>query len=293
MHIFITGGTGFIGKALCERLVAQGYQLTVLTRQTLADTQAVRFVPHFATAGFFEEVDAVINLAGEPIFAKRWTAAQKQRLRTSRIDLTAELVKQMAACRNPPHTLISASATGFYGNLPVANFYDEQTACADDFAAKLCADWEAEALKAQAFCRVCLIRTGMVLSSEGGALAQMLPLYRYGLGGKLGGGAQYWSWISLEDQLRAICFLLEKRECFGAYNLVAPKPVTNAEFNQQLAQALHRPAFCAVPSLGLKLALGERSQLLLDNQPLVPARLLAAGFSFQHPELSVCLRDIL
>lgn len=293
MNIFITGGTGFIGRALCERLAAQGHRLTVLTRQQLADTQAVRFVQHFATDGFFDDFDAVINLAGEPIFAKRWTSAQKQRLRASRIGLTAELVEQMAKSANPPRILISASATGFYGNLPFADFYDEQTACAADFAAQLCADWEAEALKAQAFCRVCLVRTGMVLAAESGALAQMLPLYRYGLGGKLGSGEQYWGWISLEDQLRALCFLLENHRCQGAYNLVSPEPVRNVQFNQALSRALNRPAFCAVPSLALKLVLGERSQLLLDNQPLVPKRLLAAGFQFQHPELAAYLQAIL
>lgn len=293
MNIFITGGTGFIGSALCKKLLAQGHRLTVLTRRPRVDTQAVRFVQNFASEGFFDDIDAVINLAGEPIFAKRWTAQQKQILRNSRIDLTAKLVAQMGKSSRPPRVLISASATGFYGNLPFADFYDEQTACSADFAAQLCADWEAEALKAQAYCRVCLVRTGMVLAAEGGALAQMLPLYRCGLGGKLGHGEQYWSWIALDDQLRAICFLLENACCQGAYNLVAPEPVRNVQFNQALSYALHRPAFFSVPSIVLKLSLGERSHLLLDNQPLVPKRLLTAGFEFQHSELSTYLQAIL
>lgn len=293
MKIFITGGTGFIGSALCEKLVAQGHQLTVLTRRFLPNTQAVRFVQNLANYPNFDEFDAIINLAGEPIFAKRWTTAQKQTLRESRIVLTEQLVERIAKSQNPPHTFISSSATGFYGNLPFAENADEQTACGNDFAAKLCADWEAEALKAEAFSRVCLIRSGMVFSPKGGALAQMLPLYRFGLGGKLGSGKQHWSWISLNDQLRAILFLLENPSCHGAYNLVSPNPILQVEFNRELAHALRRPAFCHAPAFALKLLLGERSQLLLDNQPLVPKRLQEADFVFLDPHLTDFFAKIL
>ncbi|KMK51999.1 epimerase [[Actinobacillus] muris] len=282
MHIFITGGTGFIGKRLCAALVAQGHRLTILSRQPLADTQAVHFCQNLATFAHFNNFDAVINLAGEPIFAQRWTAARKHCLRESRLSLTHRLSELILRSNQPPHTFLSASATGFYGDLPVAKTYDEQTACSATFTGRLCQEWENAALAAASpHTRVCLLRTGLVLDQSGGALQKILPLYRLGLGGKLGGGKQHWAWISLNDQVRAILFLLNHADCQGAYNLVAPSLMANAQFNRQLARQLKRPALFNVPAWGLKMLLGERSQLLLDNQPLVPQRLLAAGFEFE------------
>ncbi|QIM63500.1 TIGR01777 family protein [Pasteurellaceae bacterium Orientalotternb1] len=284
MNIFITGGTGFIGTALCKALVAEGHQLTVLSRQSKTHTQAVRFVQHFAN---LDGVDAVINLAGEPIFAKAWRASQKQKLLNSRVQLTKKLAELIQQSDSPPKVLISGSATGYYGDLPaIAKNSDELTACGTAFPAQLCQQWENTAFSAQSEqTRVCVIRTGIVLNEKGGALKQMLPLYRLGLGGKLGNGQQHWAWISLEDHIRATLFLLNNPYSQGAYNLVAPVPVKNAEFNQLLAQSLNRPAFFSVPACALKFALGERSQLLLDNQPLVPNKLLSEGFEFHHQNI--------
>lgn len=291
MQILITGGTGFIGSALCQALIAQGHQLTVLTRQAKTDTQAVKFIQHFANWQSLDAFDAVINLAGEPIFDKAWTDKQKAELRQSRLEITQKLVVLCQNSTNPPHTFLSGSATGYYGNLPdFAKNCDETTACSNDFAAQLCHDWEQTALQAQSkLTRVCLLRTGIVLAPNGGALKRMLPLYKLGLGGKIGSGKQHWACISLADQIRAILFLLEHPMAQGAFNLVAPEPLKNAEFNQQLAQRLKRPAFCHAPAFVLKSLLGERAQLLLDNQPLVPQKLLNLGFTFQHPNPLNCL----
>lgn len=293
MNIFITGGTGFIGKALCEALLEQGHHLTVLSRRPQSPQQRVKFLQTFTSLDGF---DAVINLAGEPIFDKRWTSAQKQKLLASRVDLTQKIATLIRQSENPPKVLISGSATGFYGNLQITEFAknsEKLTRCSTAFPAQLCEQWENAALQAQSDkTRVCLLRTGMVLGKNGGALQKMLPIYRCGLGGKLGNGKQHWAWISLEDQVRAILFLLTNSACSGAYNLVSPNTVSNTEFNRRLAEKLNRPAFCNVPKWALQFALGERSQLLLDNQPLVPERLLAAGFEFSTPTLEDWLKTI-
>lgn len=282
MNIFITGGTGFIGTALCHALIQQGHQLTILTRQQKPSQQAVTYCQNLANIENFNQFDAVINLAGEPIFDKAWTAKQKQTLLQSRLNITEQLVARIQASSTPPHTFISGSATGYYGDLPFAKNYDELTACGNEFPAQLCQQWEASALKAQSEkTRVCLIRTGIVLAKQGGALKQMLPLYRLGLGGKLGSGKQHWAWISLNDEIRAILFLLNHSTCQGAFNLVAPQSITNENFNKTLAKMLGRPAFFNVPAFILKCLLGERSQLLLDNQPLVPKHLTDMGFVFE------------
>ena len=288
MNIFLTGGTGFIGQALVKALLAEGHHLTILTRQSLAESsqQAVKFCQNLAEFRDFNQFDVVINLAGEPIFDKAWSKRQKQILLDSRVQLTAELVRLINVSSNPPHTFISGSATGYYGHLQtVANFYPESTAFGTNFSALICQQWEQQALAASHNTRVCLLRTGMVLAKHGGALAKMLPLYRANLAGKLGNGKQYWAWISLEDHIQAVLFLLKNANCYGAFNLVAPEPVSNSEFNRKLADFLKRYAFFAVPSFMLKLLLGERSQLLLDNQPLVPQRLQDAGFKFNCPHL--------
>ncbi|WP_373777038.1 TIGR01777 family oxidoreductase [Glaesserella sp.] len=291
MKILITGGTGFIGKVLVKALVDSGHHLTLLTRQKLADTQAVSYCQNFANFDNLNAFDAVINLAGEPIFDKAWNERQKQKLIASRLEITQQLVELIAKSEHPPHTLISGSATGYYGDLPFAKNYDEQTACGSSFAAQICQHWEQTALQAKSDkTRVCLVRTAIVLDKNGGALKRMLPLYRLGLAGKLGSGKQHWAWISLTDEVRAILFLLENADCHGAYNFVAPQLTTNADFNRTLAQTLKRPAIFAVPAFILKWILGERSQLLLDNQPLVPKRLLAAGFEFEDTDLAAFFR---
>ncbi len=286
MNILMTGGTGFIGSALVENLKAQGHQLTILSRTVRPSQQAVKFIQNFANLQDLNDFDAVINLAGEPIFAKRWAVQQKQILTASRVNLTTQLAELINRSSTPPHTFLSGSAIGFYGDLPPsANFYAESTACGTNFTAKLCQQWEKAALKAVEKTRVCLLRTGTVLDPKGGALKAMLPLYRWGFGGKLGSGKQYWAWFSLEDYLQAVIFLLENAKAQGAFNMAAPAPATNAEFNHWLAKQCHRPAIFNTPAFALKCILGERACLLLDNQPIVPKKLQDLGFSFQHNRL--------
>lgn len=291
MRIFITGGTGFIGRALIQQLKSENHHFTLLTRNTAmkSDNTHISYCYSLDALVDLNDFDAVINLAGEPIFDKRWTDEQKRKLIESRANLTNKLSQLINASANPPHTFLSGSAIGIYGDLPPsANFYTESTAChSESFASKLCKQWEMAALQAESDkTRVCIIRTGTVLSPEGGAVKKMLPLYQCGLGGKLGSGKQYWAWISLKDHIQAVIFLLKNANCSGAYNFVAPNPVKNEVFNRIFAKAVNRPAFFAVPEFVLRLALGERDSLLLDNQQLVPEKLLAAGFVFQDPILT-------
>lgn len=291
MRIFITGGTGFIGSALVQALKAEHHKLTLLTRNKnqKSEDEQIQYCYSLEELADLNTFDAVINLAGEPIFDKRWTEEQKKKLWQSRIDMTTKLSELIRKSDNPPHTFISGSAIGIYGDLPrSANFYTESTACiASDFAAQLCQAWEKSALQAESVeTRVCLIRTGTVLSPNGGALKKMLPLYQYGLGGKLGSGKQYWGWISLQDHIQAVIFLLKNANCTGVFNFVAPNPVTNSEFNRIVAKAVNRPAIFNAPTFMLRLVLGERAGLLLDNQQLVPEKLLQAGFQFQDPILT-------
>lgn len=287
MNILITGGTGFIGKHLVQQLCQQGHQITVLSRQKSPTFihQAVHFCEDLANFSNFNDIDVVINLAGEPIFDQRWTEKQKQTLRQSRLNITAQLTSLIQKSENPPHTFISSSATGYYGDLPQDHFYDENAKNGTNFTACLCQEWENEAKKVEEKTRLCIMRTGMVFSAQGGALKRMLPIYRTGLAGKLGNGKQHWAWIALADYLRGVDFLINNKQCSGVYNFVAPEPITQTQFNRWLASECRRPACLSVPSFALRLALGERADLLLDNQPLIPQRLLEQGFQFHIPSL--------
>ncbi|WP_133543412.1 TIGR01777 family oxidoreductase [Mesocricetibacter intestinalis] len=286
MHIFISGATGLIGSALIERLLARGDKVTLLTRSIAKSkarfTNGVEAIDSIENLTDLDQFDAVINLAGEPIFAKRWNRRQKARLENSRIELTERLAYLINNGSTPPHTFISGSACGYYGDCG-DNLTDENTPAADNFIANLCLNWEKAALAAN--CRVCLLRTGIVLSAAGGALAQMLPLYRLGLGAKLGGGRQFWAWIALQDMVEAILFLLEHNQCSGAFNLVSPCPVPQAEFNRTLGRLLNRPHFANVPGCILSIAFGERARILLDSQRIIPAKLLQQGFRFKFTHL--------
>lgn len=294
MHVLITGGTGFIGRALCPQLLQAGHQLTVLTRHKSAapaQLAGVQLIEHLeAAAG----VDAVINLAGQPLAEGRWTAARKQLFRDSRIGTTRQLLAWMASLPQRPHTLVSASAIGYYGphdDTPLS----EAARHGDDYAAMLCRDWEAEAGRAEALgLRVCTLRIGIVLAREGGALAKMLPPFRLGLGGPMGDGGQWMSWVSRSDLVRLIQWLLENTAASGAYNGTAPQPVSNREFAHSLGRVLHRPARLTTPALALKLLFGEMATaLLLSGQRVLPTRAEAEGFVFRHRELEAALRETL
>ncbi|MEX4437566.1 TIGR01777 family oxidoreductase [Haemophilus influenzae] len=293
MNILLTGGTGLIGKALVEQLCLRNEQVTILTRSssphTLSKQKNIKFITALSELDLQEQFDAIINLAGEPIFHKVWSKNQKSILRESRLSLTTQLVEFINQYQQYP-VFISGSATGIYGD------QDEQTITetsktAKTFTAQLCQDWENIARQANA--RVCLIRTGMVFSTKGGALAKMLPLYKWGLGGKLGNGEQYFPWIALEDMVNGILFLLDHSECQGSFNFAAPNPIKQHKFNRTLARILKRPAFTTIPKWLLHFMLGERANLLLESQNVVPEKLLNAGFQFKYSDCENYLEEIL
>ncbi|MEE3609020.1 TIGR01777 family oxidoreductase [Avibacterium paragallinarum] len=279
MNILLTGGTGLVGSALIPLLLAKQHQLCVLTRQIqpLHFPKGVKKINNLAEFQQLNDFDAVINLAGEPIFDHRWTAKQKAELFTSRVNLTQNLTALINRSDNPPHTFISGSASGYYGDHQ-DHWISENSPAGTAFPSQLCQQWEAAAQQANT--RVCLLRTGMVFSLNGGAFPKMLALYRFGLGGKLGSGKQYWAWISLQDMISGILFLLENPQCKGTFNFSAPQPITNQDFNLQLGEHLNRPHFANVPAFLLRIFLGERTQLLLNSQRILPKKLRDAGFQF-------------
>ncbi|MEL1265776.1 TIGR01777 family oxidoreductase [Pseudoxanthomonas putridarboris] len=293
MHVLITGGTGFIGTALCDRLLQAGHALTVLTRDPARARTRLSAVRAIASLDEARDVEAVVNLAGEPLTAGRWNAARKQAFRTSRIGTTQQLVAWMARQPVRPRVLVSGSAIGYYGprdDTPL----DESASPGDDFAAQLCRDWETEAIHAEALdVRTCRVRTGIVLAADGGALAKMLPPFRLGAGGPMGDGRQWMSWIHRDDLVRLIQWLLDSDHAGGAYNGTAPQPATNRDFARSLGKALHRPALLPTPAPVLKLVFGEMAQLLLTGQRVLPAHALAEGFDFRFPTLDAALHDLL
>ena len=292
MRILVTGGTGFIGQALCPRLDAQGHEAVVLSRSAGARVPgAARVVADLGSvdaSGF----DAVINLAGAPIADARWTEARKKLLVESRVKTTAALVDWMGRAERRPAVLLSASAVGYYGEQG-ERIVTEDTPPVRGFTHDLCAAWESEARKAEKHgVRVCLVRTGVVLDRDGGALAKMLPAFRLGAGGRLGSGQHWFPWIHRDDMVSIYLWLLERSASSGAYNASAPNPVTNAEFTRALGEALHRPAVLPMPGLALQLLFGEMSQVLLSSDRMVPKRLLDEGFQFRYPQLAPALQAI-
>ncbi len=297
MRILITGGTGFIGTQLCQKLLADNHHLVLLTRKPESidhpPGQGIATIRSFDEFANDEQFDAIINLAGEPIAAKRWSPKRKQILLDSRLKTTEALLDFIARADHKPECLINASAVGFYGDQG-DNPVDESTLAKPDFGYQLCAQWEALAKHAvQQHVRVCIVRIGLVIGAEGGFLRRLLPPFKVGLGGPIGNGKQWMSWIHLNDLIALILWLLSHRSEHGVYNGTAPNPVTNREFSQILAGCLHRPAFIPVPALLLRLALGEMSGLLLTGQRVYPKRALKQDFKFQFPHLQDALMDVL
>jgi uncharacterized protein (TIGR01777 family) len=297
MRILITGGTGLIGRALCPVLLQAGHQVTVLSRNpdTVAEKCGRGVTPLSRLAEWHESLafDAVINLAGEPIVDAHWSPDRKKLLWDSRVKLTRQLVERMAACTHRPSVLLSGSAVGYYGDrgdVPL----DEATSANTDFAAQLCAAWEDEAEHACLLgVRVCLLRTGLVLSSQGGLLHRMLLPFKLGLGARLGDGRQWMSWIHIDDYVAAVLKLLSSAEASGPFNMTAPQPVTNRKFTARLAATLHRPAWFVAPARLLALVLGPRKILLLGGQNVLPLKLLGLEFSFKYPLLDTALQALL
>lgn len=296
MHILLTGGTGLIGRKLCQHWVGQGHRLTVLSRQPGQVKQlcgaSVRGVAQLEEIGD-ETVDAVVNLAGAPIADRPWTARRRALLWSSRITLTERLLAWLESRTQRPEVLISGSAVGWYGDGGERELNETSQPVKEDFASHLCIAWEETALRAEALgVRVVLVRTGLVLASQGGFLKRLVLPFKLGLGGPIGSGRQWMPWVHIDDQIALIDFLLHQTQCRGPYNACAPEPVRNREFARQLGRALHRPAFLPLPSLLLKAGLGELSGLLLGGQRARPVALQAAGFNFRYSELSAALTEL-
>ncbi len=295
MHCLLTGGTGFIGSALCRRLAASGAAITVLSREPARAAsilpRGVRCIRSLAELGSQDAFDAVINLAGEPIAAGRWSDARKRLLRESRIGLTQELVAWMARAERRPAVLLSASAIGFYGDQGDAPLTEDSPAHSE-YQHELCADWEEAALRAQLLgVRTVVLRIGLVIGRDGGFLQRMLPPFRMGLGGPVGHGRQWMSWVHREDVLGMIEWLLERTDLQGVFNATAPSPVTSSDFARALGAVLHRPAVLPLPAPVLKLAFGEMSTLLLTGQRVLPARAEREGYRFRFADIRSALSE--
>ena len=295
-QVLITGGSGFLGSALTAYWLSQGLRVTVLSRDPTATAKLlgpqVRIVESLEVLGVDSEFAAIVNLAGAPIFGQRWSPARKLVLRNSRIAQTTALIKFIAELKLKPEVLINGSAIGVYGD-QADTLLTETSQAKADFAQQLCADWETAALAAEKLgVRVCLIRTGLVLDRRGGLLQRMLPAYQLGLGGKLGNGRQWMSWIHRQDWVAIADFLLLNPQLHGAFNATAPQAVTNTDFSTALAKQLHRPALLNMPAWLLRGLLGEMSTLVLGSQRVQPARLQSAGFEFTYPSLTAAFRQI-
>jgi uncharacterized protein len=295
MRVAITGSSGLIGTALAEHLRLNGIDVVRLVRRPPAAGDEVRWDPAAPDGGLrwsaVGTVDAVVHLSGAPVAGGRWTPARKQVLRASRIDSTAALVRALLTADAPPPTLLAGSAIGWYGDTGDAAV-DETAPSGAGFLATLVRDWEAAAEPAAAAgLRVVHLRSGVVLSRTGGMLRPLLPLFRLGLGARIGAGSQYLSWISIADHVRAVTFLLGRPELGGPVNLTAPIPVTNAEFTHALGAAARRPALLAIPGWTVRLALGELATELLGSSRVRPTRLQEAGFDFDYPAIGPALAD--
>ncbi|TDQ38164.1 TIGR01777 family oxidoreductase [Thiopseudomonas denitrificans] len=297
MQILLTGGTGLVGRALCRHFSQQGHSLIVLSRdpgKVAGLCSGARGIGSLEELNVTDAVDAVINLAGAPIADRPWTKGRRRMLRESRIDLTRNLVDWMSRRDQAPGVLLSASATGWYGDRGEEQLDETSAAPVADFASQLCQDWEAEVMRAAELgTRVACLRFAPVLAADGGMLARLLPVFRLGLGGRLGSGQQWMPWIHLDDLVRLFDHLLSNDSCQGIYNACSPMPVRNAEFTRILAQTVRRPAIFPAPAWLLRLALGEMSILLTGGQHVMPKRTADSGFDWQYPELSAALQQLL
>jgi uncharacterized protein len=297
--ILLTGSSGLVGASLVRSLREKQISTILLRRQTgkIKNNEAI-WDPYAAepvkSPETLEGITAAVHLSGANIAAQRWTSSYKRELRDSRVIPTRSLATLLAGLRSKPSVLISASAVGIYGDRG-DELLTETSSPGSGFLADLCLDWEKAAQPAiDAGIRVVHLRFGVALSAEGGALARMLPIFRAGVGGRLGSGKQWMSWIALHDVVRVIEFALQTTSLSGPVNLVAPNPVTNAEFTSVLGRVLQRPTVIPAPAVALRLALGEMAdEAILASERVAPARLKAAGFVFEYPELEACLRGVL
>ncbi|WP_046003286.1 TIGR01777 family oxidoreductase [Pseudoalteromonas rubra] len=296
MKVLITGATGLIGSELCKFLVNK-HKIVALTRNIskagrVLDSK-IEAVDDLDLVNF-NDLDVIINLAGEPIADKRWSEKQKARIMDSRITLTEEISNRIRACDSPPHTFISGSAIGYYGRQPATVKVDEDfNDPYPEFSHQLCKDWEAKANLAHSEqTRVCIVRTGVVLSRQGGALKKMLPAFQFGMGGPMASGKQMMSWIHIDDMVQLLLFLVKHQDLSGVFNATAPAPVSNKEFSERLALTLRRPAMLTMPEFVLKALFGEMSELLIYGQRVLPRRALKANYRFRYPNLDEALQQL-
>ena len=299
MKLVITGATGFIGSAVVDQLWSQYHSLSLLSRNPPREINVTKkewLVWNPGVPGDWEYcidgADGIINLAGEPIAAKRWTEARKEKIRSSRLDSTRALVRAIAKAKIKPKFLINASAVGYYGARG-DEAITEESASGTDYLARVCVEWEAEAKKAESEgARVVLLRTGIVLDRGRGALAKMVPPFKFFAGGPLGSGNQWMPWIHIEDQVGLLLFLMNNENAHGPFNCTAPNPVTMAEFSKTLGETLNRPAWATVPGGVLTLVLGEMSEILLNGQRALPQAALKLGYQFRYPHLLPALQSL-
>ena len=296
--VLLSGASGMLGPAISDALERQGVRVLRLVRRVPGTANELQWAP--SGAGIFqpeglEGLSAAVHLSGANVAARRWNEAYKQEMRDSRVTSTRTLSQTLARLKNPPKTLITASAVGLYGDRGDEVLSEDSAAGVGYYFPELCMAWEAAAQPAErAGIRVVHLRFGMVIARDGGAMARLAPLFRLGLGGRLGSGRQWMSWVSEPDAVSAVLYLLEETTLFGAINVVAPEPVTNATFTRELARAVHRPAVLPAPAFALRLAFGEMAdEALLASTRAVPKRLQEAGFVFKHPTLAQALAEAL
>jgi uncharacterized protein (TIGR01777 family) len=292
MRILITGATGLIGKRLAANLAARGDELLLAGRSQSNDASHIRWDPDkgFDEPERLEGLDAVVHLAGESVSGLRWTEEKKRAIRDSRVMGTRSVVNAIHELKERPKVLVAASAIGFYGDRGDDELTETSTS-GDTFLAEVSREWEAESRRAEdAGVRTVLLRTGIVLAKEGGALGTMLTPFKLGLGGVVGSGKQWMSWIVVDDHIKVIEFAIDNEGLRGAVNSVSPHPVTNEEFTKALGEILYRPTFIPLPEFAVDLIFGEMGDaLLIDSTRVVPKRLLDAGFEFAYPELKPAL----
>ena len=293
MHILVTGGTGFIGSALLPALAECEHSVTVLSRQSIANTASVGYISDLDEIDASTPVDAVINLAGASLAGRRWTAAYKREIVASRLDTTAALIDWIERREHRPSTLLSASAIGYYGHQG-DELLDEIAEAVPGFAQQLCQDWEQQAMRAPDLgVRTCLLRLGVVLARGGGAFQQMAAPFALGVGNWIGDGRQWLSWVHRDDVVRAILFLLQDESLSGPFNLTAPEPVTSRGFCEGMRQHYRTLLNLPMPAPVMRLLVGEMAdELLIHGQRVVPVALEEAGFRFSYPQLSDALAAI-
>jgi len=293
MNILITGGTGFIGSALVNSLINnKNFNLIIMSRQNLK-IKGIRLISSTREINLQENVDVIINLAGATI-NKRWSSSYKRELINSRLKITKDIISLIKRLKTKPSLLISASAIGYYGSQNNSHI-DESSSCVEDFAHKLCSVWELEAKKAENFgVRTCITRLGVVLGKNGGALKEMLPAFKWGFGGIIGSGNQWFSWVHIEDVINVFKFLINNKGQRGIFNLTSPNPVSNLKLTRAIGESLNKPTIFTIPAFIIRLILGEMGEcLLLKGSAVYPSKLLKGKYQFKYQFIDKALDDIL